>query len=74
MTIYYSVQILKDGTILDCYEITNIDETITINTEQFVDSIPLEMQVIVEAKDESDAIKKADARRRDILRKNKWPN
>jgi len=73
MTTYYSVQILKDGTVLDCYEITYMDERIKNKNELFIDSIPLEIQVIVEANDESDAIKKADKRRLDILRKNKWP-
>ena len=74
MTTFYSVQILKDGTVLDCYEITNMDDMMAIKNELFVDSIPLELQMIVEANDESEAIKKADKRRLDILRKHKWSN
>lgn len=74
MTTFYSVQILKDGTVLDCYEITSKDEGLTFKTEPFVDSIPLEIQVIVEAKDKSEAIKKANEKRLDIIRKQKWSN
>jgi len=74
MTTFYSVQILKNGTVLDCYEITSKDEVLTIKNEPFVDSIPLEIQVIVEAKDKSEAMKKANEKRLDIIRKHKLPN
>ena len=74
MTTFYSVQILKDGTVLDCYEITIKDKAITIKNEPFVDSIPLEIQGTVEAKDKSEAIKKVNKKRLDLIIKHKWSN
>ena len=64
---FYSVNVHKDGTILDCTKLDQSDTKGKIESMKIIDIKLSEIDMIVEADNESDAIKKADKKRREIL-------